>query len=265
MDARVNPRGRGDGRSPAHNGQGGAYTVARDEANLYQSAAAPSGRGFRQYLPAVVLRSRPSMNSFELNKILGAVLFTFLCILALNITAGAIFAPVKPDKPGFAIAVPEKQDAAPGAPAEPEKPIAELLANASAERGQAAAKVCVACHTFEKSGPNKVGPNLWGIVGNKHAHAGNFDYSAAMKSKSGEQWTYEALNTYLKNPRAAVPGTKMAFAGISRDSQRADVIAYLRTLADNPVPLPKVAEGQPAAPEGQKPAGGQKAPAPQPK
>ena len=193
------------------------------------------------------------MNSFELNKILGAVLFTGLCLLALNMTAGALFAPVKPEKPGFAVAVPEKKDGGPAKPAEPEKPIAVLLAAASVEKGQAAARVCVSCHSFEKGGPNKVGPNLWGVVGNKHAHLATFDYSAAMKSKSGEEWTFEALNAYLKNPKTAIPGNKMAFAGISRDSQRADVINYLRTLADNPVPLPKVAEGQPA-PTGDKPA-----------
>lgn len=201
------------------------------------------------------------MNSFELNKILGAVLFTCLCILALNITADAIFSPVKPEKPGYAIVVPEKQDAAPGQPAEPSKPIAVLLADASAEQGQKAARVCVACHTFQKGEPNKVGPNLWGVVGSKHAHVAGFDYSAAMRAKSGEDWTFEALDAFLKNPKQAIPGTKMAFAGITRDSQRADVIAYLRTLADNPVPLPKVAEGQPPAggqqpqqpPNGQKP------------
>ena len=206
------------------------------------------------------------MNSFELNKILGALLFTGLCLLALNMTAGALFSPVRPAKPGYAIAVPEKKDGGPAKPAEPEKPIAVLLASASVEKGQAAARVCVSCHSFEKGGPNKVGPNLWGVVGNKHAHLATFDYSAAMKSKSGEEWTFEALNAYLKNPKTAIPGNKMAFAGISRDSQRADVINYLRTLADNPLPLPKVAEGQPAAPGAQPaPAGEKPAPAPAPK
>jgi cytochrome c len=218
------------------------------------------------------------MNSFELNKILGAVLFTCLCLLALNIGAGAIFTPVKPAKPGYDIAVKEPADHKEG-PKEPEKPIAALLANASADKGKVAAKKCEACHTFEKGGPNKVGPNLWGVLGNHHAHLQSFDYSSAMKAKSGEQWTYEALNTFLKNPRATIPGTKMAFAGINRDSERADVIAFLRTQSDNPLPMPKVAEGAPpqgeqqggqqpaqqggqAAPAGQQaPAGGQQAPA----
>ncbi|MPZ55812.1 MAG: c-type cytochrome [Rhizobiales bacterium] len=200
------------------------------------------------------------MNSFELNKILGAVLFTGLCILSLNITARAIFAPEKPEKPGYAIAVPEKKDAGPAKPAEPEKPIAALLADASVEKGQASARKCAACHTFEKGGPNKVGPNLWGIVGGKVATHAGFDYSSAMKSKGGE-WSFEALNTYLRNPKADVRGTKMAFAGIPRDSERGDLISYLRTLADNPLPLPKVAEGQPAAPQGQPAPAGQQAPA----
>ena len=201
------------------------------------------------------------MNSFELNKILGAVLFIGLCTLALNITAGAIFAPVHPEKPGYAIAV----KATPGAhepdKKEPEKPIAVLLASSSVDKGQVAAKKCQACHTFEKGGPNKVGPNLWNIVGDARGeNRGGFDFSSAMKKKGGT-WTYEDLNHFLKSPREFVPGTKMAFAGIKRDSERADVINYLHTLSDNPKPLPKVAEAPAAAaaaPE-QKPAA---APAP---
>ena len=192
------------------------------------------------------------MNSFELNKILGAVLFIGLCILALNITAGAIFAPVHPEKPGYAIAVKETPGAQEPATKEPAKPIATLLADSSAEKGQVAARKCQACHTFEKGGANKVGPNLWAIVGRKVAGHEGFDYSAAMKAKGGE-WTYEALNAYLLNPKADVPGTKMAFAGLPRDSERADLINYLHTLADNPVPFPKVAE----APAGGAPAQGQ--------
>jgi len=118
------------------------------------------------------------MNSFELNKILGAVLFTGLCLLALNIAASAIFSPVKPAKPGYDIAVKEHAGDQKAAVKEPEKPIAVLLASASVEKGQTAAKKCVACHTFEKGGPNKVGPGLWDILGRKVASHAGFDYSA---------------------------------------------------------------------------------------
>jgi cytochrome c len=189
------------------------------------------------------------MDSFEINKILGAVLATHLVLVALNITAGAIFAPVHPSKPGYEIAVKEAEGAKPGAPKEPAKPIEELLASASSERGQQAAKVCVACHTFEKGGPNKVGPNLWGVVGDKKAE-GNFNFSAALKAKGGE-WTFDELNKFLQNPRGFVPGTAMSFAGVTRDSQRADIIAYLAAQSDKPVPLPKAAEagGQQGAPQ----------------
>ncbi len=178
------------------------------------------------------------MDSFELNKILGAVLGTCLVLLALNITAGALFAPEKPAKPGFQIAVQEKPaEGGAAAQKEPEQPIETLLASASAEKGAATAKQCQACHTLEKGGPNRVGPNLWGVVNRpKHSEPG-FNYSAAMKGQTGN-WTYADLNKFLTNPRAAVPGTAMTFAGLSRESQRADVIAYLRTLADSPAPLP---------------------------
>jgi cytochrome c len=178
------------------------------------------------------------MDSFELNKILGAVLGTCLALLALNITAGALFAPEKAAKPGYEIAVQEKPaEGAGGAAKEAEQPIETLLASASAEKGAATAKQCQACHTLEKGGPNRVGPNLWGVVNRpKHSEAG-FNYSAAMKSQSGN-WTYDDLYIFLKSPKGMVPGTAMTFAGLSRDTQRADVIAYLRTLADSPAPLP---------------------------
>ena len=128
------------------------------------------------------------MNSFELNKILGAILGTCLVLLALNIAAGAVFAPQKPAKPGFDIAVKEAgEEKAGGAAKEPEQPIETLLAKASVEKGQAAAKQCQACHTFEKGGPNRVGPNLWNIVGSQRGEGrGGFNFSAAMKGKGGD-------------------------------------------------------------------------------
>jgi len=182
------------------------------------------------------------MDSFELNKVLGAILGTCLVLLSLNIAAGAIFTQPKPAKPGFDIAVQEQHGGgAAAAQKEPEQPIEALLASASAEKGQATAKQCQACHTFEKGGPNRVGPNLWGIVNRpKHSEAG-FNYSGPMKGTSGA-WTYDDLYVFLKSPKGMVPGTAMSFAGIARDTQRADVIAFLRTLADSPAPLPAAAK-----------------------
>ena len=182
------------------------------------------------------------MDSFELNKILGALLGTCLLLLSLNIAAGAIFAPHKPAKPGYDIAVPESPaGGAPAGPAEPDKPIAELLASSDPAKGENAAKKCLACHTFQKGGPNKVGPSLWGVVNRPKGSAPGFNYSAAIKGKGGE-WTYDDLNKYLTNPKAFVPGTNMQFAGLNRGGERADLINFLHTLADYPGPLPKAAE-----------------------
>ena len=186
------------------------------------------------------------MNSFEINKILGAVLGTCLFLLAVHIASGAIFTPATPAKPGYEIAVKEEQPASGGGAAAPkEVPIAQLLASASAQQGEQTAKVCLTCHNMGKGQGNKVGPDLYGVVGRAVASEVGFNYSASLKAKGGT-WTFDALNPWLANPRKDVPGTLMTFAGLPNEKQRADVIAYLNANSDSPQPLPKAADAAPA-------------------
>src|SRR5229473_6607895 len=126
------------------------------------------------------------MDSFELNKVLGAILGTCLVLLVTSFTAGAIFAPVMPEKPGYEIVAKEAPEAGgKEAAAAPSEPIEKLLQTASVEKGAASAKKCQACHTFAKGDKNGVGPNLFGIVGDKKGEGRNFNFSTAMKGKGG--------------------------------------------------------------------------------
>jgi cytochrome c len=187
------------------------------------------------------------MDSFEINKILGALLGTCLVLVATHIASGAIFTSEPPAKPGYEIAV--KAEETPGAaPAAPEVPFDTLLASASADRGAQVAKQCQACHNFQEGAGPKVGPDLYGVVGRPVASAAGFNYSSALKALGGN-WTFDALNKWLTKPSADAPGTAMTFAGLSNPKQRADVIAYLDSLSPHPMPLP-TAQGAaaPAAP-----------------
>lgn len=177
-----------------------------------------------------------SSSSLELNKIVGAILVAGIVAMVTGTLAGMLVKPHHAEHEAVSAGEGGGGAAKPAGPA-PIEPISGLLANADVAKGQDIAKKCLTCHTFGKGEPAKVGPNLYGIVGNKHAHMEGFSYSDAMKNTPGN-WDYAALAHYLLNPKAAVPGNKMAFAGLKKPEDRAAVIAYLRTLSDNPVPLP---------------------------
>jgi cytochrome c len=179
--------------------------------------------------------------NFELNKIFGAILGTLIFVMGIGFIAQGIYASRPAKIPGIIIAVAEAP--APGGEGEATvEPIAARLAKANIGKGEGAHKPCVACHAFEKGGPDKQGPGLWGIVGNtKGSHASYADkYSDTFKklAAEGQVWGYEELDGFLTNPKKYSPGTSMGFAGYSDPQKRADLIAWLREQDDTPEPLP---------------------------
>ncbi|MDB5414922.1 MAG: cytochrome c family protein [Rubritepida sp.] len=177
--------------------------------------------------------------SLEVNKALAAVLTAGIAFMGAGVIGGVLVHPHRLEHSAIAIGAPPPSEGQAPAAAPAIEPISPLLAAASADNGRAiTGRICASCHTFTEGGRAGVGPNLWGIVGNHHAHAEGFTYSAAMRSKVGETWDYEAINHFIAGPARAIPGTRMAYAGMSSTAQRADVIAFLRTLSATPVPLP---------------------------
>ena len=184
------------------------------------------------------------MDSFEWNKIAGAGLFALLVAFGLSIFSEILFETEAPESPGYVVAIATEEGAEGGEAGAPaEQPIGVLLAAADPGAGEGSARKCGACHTFNAGDANKVGPNLFDIVMRPIASHEGYAYSDAMQAFAEQEgtWDYEHLNTYLADPKGVVPGTKMAFAGLRDDSERANVIAYLHELSDDPKPLPPAA------------------------
>ena len=183
-------------------------------------------------------------NGFEFDKIVLSIALSICVIIFSNHMGNVLYSPSYfIEKRGYEI---EIQDDSNGAPIKKKGipdviDIAAIMANANGALGEKIFNKCSVCHTPNKGGPNKVGPNLWNIVGSKTASIPGFKYSAAMshRRQDGKKWDYEELYRYLYAPKKYIPGTKMAFAGIKNDEDRVNLIAYLRNLSDNPRPLPK--------------------------
>jgi cytochrome c len=180
------------------------------------------------------------MDSFELNKIAGAVLTALLVVFGSKTLLDIVYKEHKPEKAGWALPITEPQTStATAAPVafDPASVVA-LLGKANPDGGQDVFKRCLQCHTPDKGGRNLVGPNLYGVIGRKVGQVAGFPYSDAMKGKGGD-WSWEELIKYLHDPKGALPGNKMAFAGVKDPAELADLLVYMRKLADAPAALPK--------------------------
>lgn len=193
------------------------------------------------------------MNSY-VNMGVGAFLGTVFVLMSVSIASEGIFHSEVPEKEGFAIIAEEGgSDAGAGATAEVEVDIKPLLLAADASAGETVFKKCASCHTVDKGGANKVGPNLWGLVERPIASHEGFSYSAGMKTfaEANKTWTYDHLSFFIEAPKKHVPGTAMGFAGLKKPEERANLIAWLREHADAPVALPSATAAAAPAVEGE--------------
>ena len=180
------------------------------------------------------------MDSFELNKIIAAVLMVALLVIGIGKFSDVIFHVEKPETPGYSVEI-EKvtvvSSQSNSQPAEDKIDIAALIAMGNITTGEKVFKKCAACHSIVKGGKNNIGPALYNVVGRKGGAVDNYKYSKALTSY-GKAWTFEELNGYLLKPAKWIKGTKMAFAGLRKEKDRASVILYLNQNSDNPLPLP---------------------------
>ncbi|MBN13720.1 MAG: hypothetical protein CMJ15_00635 [Pelagibacterium sp.] len=200
------------------------------------------------------------MNSFELNKIFGAILGTLVFVMGVGFIADEIYAPIEGRGASYDLPEPAAEGEGGGEEA-PEVPsIAARMQTASAEEGANLITRCQSCHDYSPANENRTGPGLYGVVGHPIASHEGFAYSDALAAlgADGEIWDYEHLDGFLESPRDYAPGTKMSFAGLSNPEDRANLIAFLRENSDDPFPLPEApAEDEAALAEGE---GGDEAP-----
>ena len=201
------------------------------------------------------------MDSFELNKIIGAVLGTLLFVMGVGFLAEAIYHPIEDRGPGYTLPEPEgtEHGGERGRKSSSRADRQRCWRAPTRPTAKTQARKCQSCHTFNEGGANGQGPNLWGVVGRPIASHEGFHYSAAMTAHAAEvpNWTYEELNLFLTAPKARVPGTKMNFNGVKDDAERANIIAFLSTLSASPVPFPPPEQPPPRArpPPAEAPAG----------
>ena len=179
------------------------------------------------------------MDSFEINKIVAAVLMVALLVIGIGKLSDVIFHVEKPEKPGYAVDIEEVTtvSTSTNASVEEKVDIAALMAMGDVTIGEKVFKKCAACHSIVKGGKNNIGPALYNVVGRKTGVVSDYKYSKALASYDKE-WTFEELNGYLIKPAKWVKGTKMAFAGLRKEKDRASVIKYLNQNSDSPLPLP---------------------------
>ena len=179
------------------------------------------------------------MDSFEINKIIAAVLLIALLTIGIAKISDLVFYVKKPDTPGYKVEVIEKTENK----TENKKvnfeevDISKLLALGSVDHGEKVFKKCSACHSIVKGGGNNIGPALYNVVGRDIASISDYKYSKAMMNYE-KKWTFEDLNGYLRKPQKYIKGTKMAFAGLRKEKDRASVILYLNNNSDSPLELP---------------------------
>ncbi len=182
------------------------------------------------------------MDSYTINKIAGAVLWSLLVIVGTKVLIEELSVPKHPEKPGYEIVLPDEKSSVTSVAKKPGdgegvQTLGAMLKAGDAVRGKKVAKKCAGCHTFDNGGANRIGPNIWGIVNQKIAGVSGFKYSTALKNKDGT-WTFAELKCFLENPKKCIPGTKMSFRGVRKPGQLADLLVYLNKQSNSPAALP---------------------------